>query len=138
MALFSHTWLFILVCLSIRNFRVTRWNPKNLRLHFKKTSPAQDFIIRTLPPYSIHCRCPFRVSEISSSFFPNLKIALLTFLCTSVNQTLTYIVLPLFLRQETVRRHDKKSPFIYLTYQKYGRFFSPNMTLWWEIRYLQK
>ena len=62
-----------------------------------------------MSPYSIHCRCPFRVSEISSSFFPNLKIALLTFLCTSVNQTLTYIVLPLFLRQETVRRHDKKA-----------------------------
>ena len=85
-------------------------NLKNLRLHFiKKEIPAQYFIIRTLPPYSIHCRCPFRVSEISSSFFPNLKIALLTFLCTSVNQTLTYIVLPLFLRQETVRRHDKKA-----------------------------
>ena len=79
-------------------------------------------ILMTLPPYSIHCRCPFRVSEISSSFFPNLKIALLTFLCTSVNQTLTYIVLPLFLRQEIVRRPDKKSPFIYLTYQKCVRF----------------
>ena len=96
--------------------------PENLRLHFKITNPAHDFIIKTLPPYSIHCRCPFRVSEISSSFFPNLKIALLTFLCTSVNQTLTYIVLPLFLRQENVGRPDKKSPFIYLTYQKCARF----------------